>query len=871
MKKFTSLLVLCFAVCILTLFYPGIRGVKASGSTPPFDSNGMMIDNGVLRGVRDKDVFCLEIPEGVTEIAPYTLSYMQNLTCISLPRSLRTVGYLAFEGTYGIRVIYYPGTYNEYRQIKAYSTEDGADGYYMAGINTDIEYLSDVYCDGKKVSSLKILRTPDKVVTNTNSYFNITGLELEASFNDGTTENVDIQKVGYSPKKFSEDGIHPVTLHYGGKTTTYSMKVEIPLYVSSYINDISGKSGETVTMNSYASGKDIHCKWYRILPSEKTATLLSDITTASFLLKLEQSIDGAKYYCTVTDAYGHVKSTNHFTVNVTDACRILKQPTKEIKLNSEDSLTLSVSAKGSNLTYQWYFRKRNASGWSIWKGHTGSTLTAFANKTWDGMRVRCIVADSNGTSLTSDETLITIRDALAITTPMEDIYTSTDRYTTFVTSAKGIGLKYQWYYKKLGASGWSVWNGRIAYWMSVKANSTWNGMQVRCTVTDECGEQLTTNAATVYLTDIFKILVEPASGTFRVGETATFSVKASGRSLTYQWYYKKKGASGWTLWKGHNKAQISSVSNSTWNGMQVCCKVTNGDGTVLSSKPAVVTIDDIIRITSQPANVTAVTGRVTSFNVKATGTDLKYQWYIRKKSASDWTLWKGHDKAQTSAAANDSWDGMKVRCRITNASGKTMYSDAAAVTIANDTVKIISQPESISISAGHKASFSVKATGNNLKYQWYYKKKGASDWNIWKIYTTAEIAPPSNTTWNGMQVRCAVTDAYGVTATSATASVTLIPAEDSDFAILTHPVNVQQIRGQYRLTTFFVEAKGSGLSYQWYFIKKGQKDWNIWKNNTASSVTAMPNDTWEGMQVYCVITNDRGEQLYSDIAKVIFN
>ena len=881
--RITAVFSVLFFSCILLLCSGSQCGVSAAGNTPQYDSNGLYIEDGILKGVKDRDIYYLEIPEGVTEIAPYALGCMNRLSCISLPRSLKAVGYRAFQSTYGIRVFYYPGTYNEYRQIRTYKSIDGPAGYSISGLEGDIELSSDLFCEGKRVTSLKILRNPDKMVINRNSHYGfdiegtqvdaIKGVLLEVTFNDGSTTEIESSKIAFWPKTFSEEGIFPVTLFYGGKTVTFDLKVEIPLKIDTYIKDVSVRSGETVSVDSRASGKDIRCQWYRILRGENKATALNGATTPVISFTADPAFDGSTYYCTVTDAYGHTKSSNRFTLNVTDAFRILTDLPKEKTLSNNDGVTLSINVKGEDLKYQWYYKKKNASVWSVWKGRTDKSTTAFANRTWDGMKIRCVVTNGAGASLTSAETVITMSDVLAITSPLEDIYTETYYYsnTFFSASAKGTKLKYQWYYKKIGASGWSVWTGRTSRSMWVKGNDTWNGMQVRYTVTDEYGDKLTSNAATIYLKNVFKILHHPESTRAFEGEKLTFSVEASGNGLKYQWYYKKKNASGWTLWKGHTTSQTAAAVNSTWNGMQVYCRVTNSNGAVLSSKAAVVTISDVIKISAHPSDVTAVSGKIASFSVKATGSGLKYQWYYKKSGASGWTLWKEHNEWKTSAKANDTWNGMQVRCKITNSNGTVLYSNAATITIAKDTVRITKQPASISIPAGRKASFSVIATGKGLTYQWYYKKDGATSWSIWKTFTSANIEPPSNTTWNGMQVRCVITDSYGTSVTSSAAKITLIPAEESDFAILTHPKNVSQIRGSYRNATFYVEAKGSGLSYRWYYIKKTDKQWTLWKYKTSSSFTAKPDDTWEDMQVYCVVTNDRGEELYSDIARVIFN
>ena len=58
-----------------------------------------------------------------------------------------------------------------------------------------------------------------------------------------------------------------------------------------------------------------------------------------------------------------------------------------------------------------------------------------------------------------------------------------------------------------------------------------------------------------------KITQQPQSAvTTKSGEKVTFSIKASGNGLTYQWYYKKVGAKSWTLWKGQTKATITATT-----------------------------------------------------------------------------------------------------------------------------------------------------------------------------------------------------------------------------------------------------------------------------------------------------------------------
>jgi hypothetical protein len=71
--------------------------------------------------------------------------------------------------------------------------------------------------------------------------------------------------------------------------------------------------------------------------------------------------------------------------------------------------------------------------------------------------------------------------------------------------------------------------------------------------------------------------------------------------------------------------------------------------------------------------------------------------------------------------------------------------------------------------------------------------------------------------------------------------------------------------------TLSLSASGSGLKYQWYFKKSGQNSFSLWKNRTHSSETVTPNDTWDGIQLYCIVTDGAGAYLKSGTVTVRIN
>ena len=109
---------------------------------------------------------------------------------------------------------------------------------------------------------------------------------------------------------------------------------------------------------------------------------------------------------------------------------------------------------------------------------------------------------------------------------------------------------------------------------------------------------------------------------------------------------------------------------------------------------------------------------------------------------------------------------------ITDASGNSVTSNAAKVKLVSSPV-ISRQLSDVKVKSGAKVTFSVKATGNGLKYKWFYMKAGDTDWREWNGRVASSFTVSSNGTWNKMLVRCVITNSSGVSVTSAASRVTL--------------------------------------------------------------------------------------------------
>ena len=197
-------------------------------------------------------------------------------------------------------------------------------------------------------------------------------------------------------------------------------------------------------------------------------------------------------------------------------------------------------------------------------------------------------------------------------------------------------------------------------------------------------------------------------------------------------------------------------------------------------------------IGKQPQNVSVKAGEQATFTVAATGTDLKYQWQIDRNDGKGFADIAGADRASyTTSAVDKNCNGYKYQCVIRNSAG-SVTTGTATLTVTEDvtppvqpTVKkpgISKQPQNVSVKAGEQATFTVAATGTDLKYQWQIDRndgKGFADiaGADRASYTTSAV----DKNCNGYKYQCVISNSAGsVTTNAATLTVTESTTPSSD-------------------------------------------------------------------------------------------
>ena len=364
------------------------------------------------------------------------------------------------------------------------------------------------------------------------------------------------------------------------------------------------------------------------------------------------------------------------------------------------------------------------------------------------------------------------------------------------------------------------------------ATSGDNGAAFRCVVSNAAGSATSGQAILTVITPP-AITQQPVNDTVNVGQTATFTVVASGSSSALVSMEEKRSE--------YRRCNLCVIHNACGNfRRQWCCIPLRGlqrrrlcnqcTGNPDRHQPT-----GDYTTTCERYSRTSVRRRHSA--VAASGTaPLSYQWQKNGVNISGAT-----SASYTTPAATSGDNGATFRCMVSNAAGSATSAQAIlTVTVAIIPPAITQQPVSDTVNVGQTATFTVVASGTApLSYQW--QKNGS---NIGGATSASYTTPPAISGDNGATFRCRVSNSAGsVTSTSAILTVIIPPA------ITQQPVNDTVNVGQ--TSTFTVVASGSApLSYQWK--KNGS---NISGATSASYTTPTTISGDNGATFRCVVSN----------------
>ena len=399
---------------------------------------------------------------------------------------------------------------------------------------------------------------------------------------------------------------------------------------------------------------------------------------------------------------------------------------------------------------------------------------------------------------------------------------------SFTVVASGTGtLSYQW--KRNGRD----IAGAMQSSYSFAAASADDDTLFAVAVSNASGTQLSSNAQ-LWVLSVPAIATQPAARTVNQGQTASFSVVATGTGpLRYQWKKNDSDISGAT-----SSAYTTPATGVADSGAVFSVRVSNAIGNV-SSNSASLSVNVAPSVATQPASQTVTEGQTATFQVTASGTaPLAYQW---KKNGSD--ISGATASTYTTPVTTGADSGTAYSVAVSNSAG-TVTSSNATLTV-NVRPSISSQPASQTVVEGQTASLGVVASGSGtLSYQW--RKNGS---HISGATASTYTTPATVLADSGAVFSVQVSNAIG-SVTSSTATVTVNPVVAP--AITAQPGSQSVTVGQ--TATFSVSASSNApVSYQW--SKNGS---NIAGANASSYTTPVTTVADTGTAYSVTVSNSAG-------------
>ena len=637
-----------------------------------------------------------------------------------------------------------------------------------------------------------------------------------------------------------------------------TLTVNTPPSIGTQPASVAVNAGGSTSFTVVASGTGLSYQW-QVNPGSgyvnvvNNATYAGATTATLTLSNVGAGLNGALYQVVVSGIVAPPVTSSPAILTVNTAPAIGTQPAS-VAVNAGGSTSFTVVASGTSLSYQWQVNPGsgyvNVVNNATYSGATSATLSlSNVSAGLNGALYQVIVSGTVAPSVTSSPATLTVNTPPSIGTQPANSTISAGSGTSFTVVASGTGLSYQWQVNS--GSGYVNVVNNATYAGATTATLTLstvgaglNGALYQVIVSGTVAPSATSTAATLTVNTQPSIGTQPSNVTIAAGSGGSFTVVASGTSLSYQWQVNT--GSGFT--NVVNNATYAGTTNPTlvlsgvtlgMSGYQYQVIVTGVVAPAATSNPATLTVLNAPAITGQPASIAVTVGGSTSFTVSATGAGLSYQWQVNTGSGyvnvvNNATYAGATTATLTLSNVGAGLSGALYQVVVSGTVAPSATSSPATLTV-NTPPSIGTQPVSATIGAGSGTSFTVGASGTGLSYQWQMNS-GSGYVNVvnnatYSGATTATLTLSNvGAGLNGAlyQVVVSGTVAPPITSSPATLTVNIAPA------IGTQPASVAVSAGGS--TSFTVVASGVGLSYQWQ-VNLGSGYVNVITNATYAGAT----------------------------------
>ncbi|MEO0312587.1 MAG: hypothetical protein RIQ89_2244 [Bacteroidota bacterium] len=447
------------------------------------------------------------------------------------------------------------------------------------------------------------------------------------------------------------------------------------------------------------------------------------------------------------------------------------------------------------------------------------------------------------------------------------------------------GANYQWMVSNNGGSSYTaVMNvlpyvgGNTSALGIVNATSSMNGYLFSCQIFGSCGDTIFTQPASLSITNGALISLQPQNISVCAGIDTSFEIQATGAS-TFQWQVND-GTGFVNITAGNfsginsSTLQISNV-NQSQNNFSFQCIITDCNGNVLVSNPAVLQVAPPAAIIAQPISISVCEGIDTSLVIDITNAST-IQWMV-----DDGT---GFVNIQNNSNYNGvnlevlqllnvglQQDGFSFQCVITDCNGITV-SQAVNLNVIAAPI-LLTQPLNMAICEGGNNAFMITASGA-ISFQWladtgngFFQLSNTVNFNNVNSNQLQLLNMPLS--WDGALFYCTIQGCGNDADSSSVATLNVSPLP----VILNQPTIQTVCEGE---PSFFSFTENFGTAFQWQ-IDSGLGFQNLQNSNLFTGV----NDTvlfvsnatlsLNGTIFRCIINGCGGASIYTISAPLIIN
>ena len=576
--------------------------------------------------------------------------------------------------------------------------------------------------------------------------------------------------------------------------------------------------GSDAVFSVTADGTTPSYQWQVSTDGGATYTNIAGATTATLTLPaVTASMNNNKYRVLISNACPSSVTSTGVTLTTNLPASINAQPTEQTACVGANA-SFSVSASGTNISYQWQVSTDGGITFSNIAGATSSTYSITGvTASQNGNKYRVVVTGCNPAPVNSDAVLLTVSNQASIAVQPTNTPACTGGVATFSVTASGSSLLYQW---QVSTDGGVTYNNiGIATTASTLVlngiSSSMNNNKYRVLITNNCSSSVLSDAGTLIVSDPASLTSQPNSNAACEGADVSFNVTATGTNISYQWQVSTDGGITYTNISGATAATLvlnnvtASMNNNRYRAVLFSCSDVG-----LNSDEATLTVNNLASVSSQPADVDACVGSSISFSTVAIGNNISYQWQISTDGGISYTDINGAITATLSLSnVTLSMDNNRYRVIVSNNCPSSATSTSAILTVSSNAI-VSAQPVSTSVCEGLNASFNAVATGSG--FQWQMSSDGGLTYSNIAGATNSTLSVNNVTlSMNGNRYRLVVA---GCASTSLQSDAAILNV-NAQASIATQPNNITSCVGNN--VTFNSTVSGSNLTYQWQISTDG--------------------------------------------------